>query len=103
MLENLHPTPLVRHTEQIRGNVFFLSSPELAGAARSGECDQPVCLSALSGEIRGVTRANRGPARLSGKIITQSRTFWITSEAMGRLGRGTDHAVTKKNKKNALE
>lgn len=41
--------------EQISGNVFLLSSPELAGAARSGECDQPLCLSVLSGEICGVT------------------------------------------------
>lgn len=69
--------------EQISGNVFLLSSPELAGAARSGECDQPLCLSVLSGEICGVTWANWA-SQLSGKIITQSRTFWITLEATGR-------------------
>lgn len=80
--------------EQISRNVFFLSSPELAGAARSGECDQPLCLSVLSGEICGVTWANRA-SQLSGKIITQSRTFWITLEAIGRLGCGMDLCVTK--------
>lgn len=85
---------LFQQMEQISGNVFFLSSPELAGAARSGECDQPLCLSVLSGEISGMTRANRA-SQLSGKIITQSRTFWRTSEAIGRLGCGMDRSVTK--------
>lgn len=46
---------LFQQMEQISRNVLFLSSPELAGAARSGECDQPLCLSVLSGEICGVT------------------------------------------------
>lgn len=85
---------LFQRIEQISGNVFFLSFPKLAGAARSGECDQPVCLSVLSGEICGVTWARRA-TQLSGKIITQSRTFWITLEAIGRLGHSTDDSVTK--------
>lgn len=46
---------LFQQMEQISRNVRLLSSPELAGAARSGECDQPLCLSVLSGEICGVT------------------------------------------------
>lgn len=85
---------LFQQMEQISRNVFFPSSPELAGAARSGECDQPLCLSVLSGEICGVTWAIRA-SQLSGKIITQSRTFWITSEAIGRSGCGMDLCVTK--------
>lgn len=39
-----------RQMEQISGNVVFLSPPELAGAARSGERAQPVCLRTLSGK-----------------------------------------------------
>lgn len=56
---------------------FFFSPLELAAAAaaaRSGESDQPLCLSVLSGKICGVTWTNRA-SQLSGKIITQSRTF----------------------------
>lgn len=45
---------LFQQMEQISGNVFLLSSTELAGAARSGERDQPLCLDVLSGEICGV-------------------------------------------------
>lgn len=85
--------PLFQQMEQISRNVFLLSSPEFAGAARSGECDQPLCLSVLSGEICGVTWVNQA-SQLSGKIITQSRAFWITLEAIGRLGCDMDHSVT---------
>lgn len=85
---------LFQQMEEISRNVYFLSSFELATAARSGECDQPLCLSVLSGEICGVTWANSA-SQMSGKVITQSRTFWITLEVIGRLGCGTDHSVTK--------
>lgn len=85
---------LFQRVEQISRNAFLPSSPQLAGAARSGECDQPLCLSVLSGEICGVTRACWA-SQLSGKIITQRWTFWITLEAIGHLGCGMACSMTK--------
>lgn len=46
---------LFQQMEVISRNVSLLSSLQLAGAARSGECDQLVCLSVLSDEICAVT------------------------------------------------
>ena len=66
---------LFQQMEEISTNVFFLSSPELAGAARSGECDQPLCLSALSGEICGVTQVNRGQSAVWKNHYTEPDIF----------------------------
>lgn len=69
-------------TAEISQNVLrLLFLPKLAATARSAECDQPLCLSALSAPIWGVTWAER-TSHLSRKIITHKQAhagghFWI--------------------------
>lgn len=58
--ERVGESLLFHQIKEISGSALFLAAHELAAAARSGECDQPLCLSVLSGGICGVTWANRG-------------------------------------------
>lgn len=51
--------------------------PSLAGAARSDECDQWVCLSALSGEICRATWANRTSQLVDKKKEKRKKHFTL--------------------------
>lgn len=74
-----------KKTGEIRQSGFPRSFlPELAATARSGECDQPLCLSTLSGGISAVTCAER-TSQLSGKIITHRRASAGRWTVDGRL------------------